>query len=144
MVAYSFKRMFVPAIRIGLGLDPVDPEPGARRPKRQTIRANRYRHARPGEQLQLYTSMRSRLCELIGKARCTQTPAIAIRFPKPYRKVESVHVSGGETIRGAAALDAFAQSDGFADWQSFREFWAENHPGVLDFGGVMILWEPLP
>ncbi len=51
MVAYSFDRRFVPAIVSGA--------------KRQTIRAHRARHARPGETLQLYTGMRTRQCRKI-------------------------------------------------------------------------------
>ncbi|MFO0729377.1 MAG: MT-A70 family methyltransferase [Nitrospiraceae bacterium] len=48
MVAYSFKSRFLPPIARGL--------------KRQTIRAPRSRHARPGERLQLYAGMRTRHC----------------------------------------------------------------------------------
>lgn len=32
---------------------------------------------------------------------------------------------------------------GFHDWQAFREFWREEHPGIDDFVGVIIFWEPL-
>jgi hypothetical protein len=46
VVAYSFRQQFRPPILAGT--------------KRQTIRADRKRHARPGEQLQLYTGMRTR------------------------------------------------------------------------------------
>ncbi|MEJ0016825.1 MAG: ASCH domain-containing protein [Acetobacteraceae bacterium] len=46
MVAYSFKRDFAAPILAGI--------------KRQTIRADRRRHARPGEVLQLYTGMRTK------------------------------------------------------------------------------------
>lgn len=45
MVAYSFQKRFVEPIRSGR--------------KRQTIRADRKRHARPGEVLQLYSGMRT-------------------------------------------------------------------------------------
>ena len=51
MVAYSFKARFVPLIREGL--------------KTQTIRAQRSRHARPGELIQLFSGMRTHLCEKI-------------------------------------------------------------------------------
>lgn len=143
MVAYSFKRMFVPAIRIGLGLDVEDPEPGARRAKLQTIRAmGRRRHARAGDELQLYCGMRTRQCELIGRSLCVGAPPIGIRFAKPHRPVERVEIDGSE-IRFAADLDRFAEGDGFETWGDLRAFWRANHPGVLDFNGVLVRWEPL-
>lgn len=74
MVAYSFKAQFVEPIRAGLGL-PTEPQI---RPKRQTIRADRKRHARPGEELQLYRGMRTRQCFLIGRAACTEVTKIRI------------------------------------------------------------------
>ena len=48
MVAYSFKRRFREPILAGS--------------KQQTIRADRKRHARRGEALQLYTGMRTTQC----------------------------------------------------------------------------------
>ena len=29
------------------------------------------------------------------------------------------------------------------DFGYFRDFWRENHPGVDEFKGVLIEWEPL-
>lgn len=147
MVAYSFKRLFVPAIRIGLGLDPQDPEPGARQPKRQTIRAiGRRRHAQPGDTLQLYTAMRTKQCEKIGDARCTEVRRIEILFPFPGgRKKPAVCIGHRTTSNWLASqeLDYFAARDGFEKWEDLAEFWRVNHPGVTDFVGVMIRWEPL-
>ncbi|WP_292672606.1 hypothetical protein [Mesorhizobium sp.] len=48
MVAYSFKTMFGPQVSALM--------------KRQTVRADRKRHARPGEPVQLYQGMRTRNC----------------------------------------------------------------------------------
>lgn len=52
MVAYSFKRQFGPPILAGT--------------KGGTIRNDRKRHARPGEELQLYHGMRTKSCTLIA------------------------------------------------------------------------------
>ena len=52
MVAYSFKKQFGPPILAGT--------------KAQTIRADRKRHVRSGELVQLYTGMRTRQCRRLG------------------------------------------------------------------------------
>lgn len=141
MVAYSFKKRFIEPIRwgLGLGLDFGDTVPAA--PKRQTIRADRRRHARPGEEVQLYTGMRTRQCRLIGRARCTSIAGIRIHFDGDG----CVSVDDYPAIR-YGDLDAFAEADGFANWQEMKDFWRENHPKSLllgGFKGVIIKWEAL-
>lgn len=125
MVAYSFKARFAPPILAGT--------------KRQTIRAERKRHARPGEQLQLYTGMRTRSCKLIGRAPCLSVTSIRLDFQ--VRRVESLDTGTAWTT--AEETDAFAVSDGFADWNAMAAFWAAEHPGIDLFSGVMIRWAPL-
>lgn len=79
MVAYSFRQRFVAPIQVGLGT--IEHIPGTEyAPKRQTIRANRKRHARPGEELQLYCGMRTKGCFLIGRARCTSVSGVRLQF----------------------------------------------------------------
>ncbi len=143
MVAYSFNRRFVTPIQVGLGQQQKIEGAAGYRPKRQTIRANGKRgHAREGDVLQLYCGMRTRQCFKIGEARCTAVLSITIRFPKPYRPHSTVRLPGNGIVL-ARDLDAFAVSDGFEDWAALREFWRENHPGVTDFSGVLIRWEPV-
>lgn len=135
MVAYSFKRQFVEPIRRGLA----SPYPDCGlHPKRQTIRAHRERHARPGEELQLYCGMRTKDCFLIGGARCTSVAGIRIDIMGRGRI--SVFDSIPSTVPD---LDAFAQADGFPGWSDMRAFWQVNHPGIDHFEGVLIKWEPL-
>lgn len=139
MTAYSFKRRFVLPIQVGLGL--VDrPEIT---PKQHTIRADRKRHARPGEEVQLYTAMRTKQCELIGRARCTTVEPIEMHF-RERRRSDWVRSSTLGKIDRPENLRRFAQSDGFEDWERLREFWREEHPGIDDFVGVIIFWEPKP
>ena len=121
MTAYSFKQQFAAPILSGA--------------KRQTIRADRKRHARAGEQLQLYTGMRTKQCRLIGRAVCQSVLPITLDFP---RNLVSV---GGETFSGWFKLDRFAISDGFDGWLSMREFWRVQHEGVSIFSGMVIRWE---
>lgn len=136
MVAYSFKRNFGPAIKRGL-------MPGTilAGMKRQTIRADRRRHARPGEVVQLYHGMRTKQCELIGRVRCVDVKMIEIHFAKRHRR-DWIRL-GGTKIDRPGSLHSFAQHDGFQCWPDLRSFWKENHPQVDVFKGVIIFWEPL-
>ncbi len=110
MVAYSFKRRFVEPILAGT--------------KRQTIRAERKRHARPGEELQLYTGMRTKHCKLIARVMCVGIRPITL-------------------VLAEDLPDTFAQRDGFASWDAMKEFWRKEHPGVEEFHGVLIMWGSL-
>lgn len=119
MVAYSFKAQFVPAI-VG-------------RLKAQTIRADRKRHVRPGETIQLYTAMRTKRCRLVGTANCYSVQPITIDLP-----ANSVTI-GGDIRAGWQALDGLAFQDGFDGWLSMRAFWLDTHK-VSVFSGVLIRW----
>ena len=125
MVAYSFKARFVGAILEGS--------------KVGTIRAEgRRRHAIPGEELQLYTGMRTRSCRLIARATCSSVDHIRLDFGS---RGEPVRLNGDAWFRREGELDAFARGDGFRDWEDLRAFWAEAH-GQPTFSGVWIRWEP--
>lgn len=129
MVAYSFKAQFAAPILAGT--------------KQQTIRANRKRHARPGETLQLYTGMRTKHCRLIGRAVCQETQNVRLSFINGYVMLGSVGSGSAlcrELLRTRADCDAFARRDGFEDWKSLAEFWEANHPGTRFFDGVLIFW----
>jgi len=123
MVAYSFKKQFVAPIKALT--------------KGQTIRANRKRHARPGETLQLYTAMRTKHCTLIGTATCFTIQPIRIDIEEAVITV----LTGKSliTLTGLAAVDAFARRDGFEDWFEMRDFWRVNHKTAV-FCGVLIRW----
>jgi hypothetical protein len=121
MVAYSFKKQFA--------------EPILTRAKRHTIRAARKRHARPGEEIQLYTGMRTKHCRLLGRAKCIAVLQIRIDFDE--RRAE---FSSGHAITTPDDTDSFARADGFADWRAMEAFWAKEHPGIRQFSGVMIQW----
>ena len=121
MVAYSFKRRFVGPIQSGS--------------KCQTIRADRKRHAIQGEELQLYTGMRTKACEMIGRAACINVAPIRIDVENGRIELES-----GTALTTLAELDAFARIDGFEEWGEMRRFWEENHPDIRVFSGVLIRW----
>ncbi|TIN05572.1 hypothetical protein [Mesorhizobium sp.] len=127
MVAYSFKQRFVAPIHAGT--------------KRQTIRADRKRHARPGEMLQLYRGMRTKHCELIGRSQCIDVVKITILFDDADPEAEGIILPGFGFPGGG--LEGFAIADGFASWVDLKQFWRENHPGVDEFQGNLIMWGDL-
>ncbi len=123
MVAYSFQPRFVGPIIEGT--------------KAQTIRAvGRRRHAQPGDQLQLYTGMRTRRCRLIGRATCTSLWPISISLA-----ANSIAL-GDEPVLD---LDSFARQDGFAGWRSMRLFWQDTHGKALaePWHGFVVSWADL-
>lgn len=125
MVAYNFKKRFIEPIQAGT--------------KRQTIRAprdGRSRHARPGEEVQLYFGLRSRQTQMIlHGAVCTAVETVSLNFVR-----DSVLLSSGIAY-DLGALDLFAVDDGFADWADLKRFWAEEHSAISVFGGILIRWE---
>lgn len=137
MVAYSFHKRF--AAPILLGLEPGPLLPGM---KRQTIRADRKRHARPGEELQLYTGMRTKSCSLLGRAICRRVDPIALFFGDHPR----VLITGDMEVCGARGLDVFAVRDGFGDWEDLEAYWRDGFGGEvqaeLRYDGRLIRWEP--
>lgn len=164
MVAYSFKPQFVGPIQAGLGILPVvdghpaefvldagsnvprpfdsvrDLDPPVR-PKRQTIRGHgKRRHARPGDDLQLYTGMRTKACRLIGLARCTEVKRIILYFDEG-----SVAVLLAGEMLGPRKMKAFAQADGFKDALEMAAFWSHEHRTRQGdkWEGLLIRWRPI-
>ena len=106
------------------------------RPKRQTIRANgKRRHARPGEQIQLYTGMRTKHCRKIGDAECKSVHEIDMEIGKHTLYVEI----DGRAMKGGRIHD-FARQDGFEHGEDMLQFWQTEHRGVTHFDGSLIKW----
>ncbi len=123
MVAYSFQKRFCKAIERG--------------EKCQTIRAERKRHARVGERLQLFYGMRTKHCrKLIADPVCVSTQRIEIQFTGGT--ILSIAIAG--TAIPQAHFDRFAQEDGFQDAEDMASFWVAAH-GDKPFTGVLIKWE---
>ncbi|HTE82414.1 MAG TPA: ASCH domain-containing protein [Reyranella sp.] len=127
MVAYSFQPMFVDPILMGR--------------KVHTIRADRKRHARVGEQLQLYTGMRTKKCRLIARAQCLDVLPLSISFTA-LRATDRLQMLDGQRIEGDG-LDAFAYRDGFDSWRHLKEFWCLQHGRTDRFDGVIIYWRDM-
>jgi uncharacterized protein YqfB (UPF0267 family) len=122
MVAYSFKAQFAEPILAGT--------------KGGTIRADRRRHARPGEELQLYTAMRTKQCRLVARKECLAVVSIMLDFRRRIFTLDDASFVGMEP----AELDALARFDGFASFDEMASFWTD----VDHFEGWHIRWLPLP
>lgn len=145
MVAYSFRPMFGNQVSALI--------------KRQTVRADRKRHARPGEGLQLFTSMRTKHCRKLidPDPVCVSTHRIEIGVNNLIDVlIASIVIDGIPLDRDE--IEVFARADGFAPElldgncpfkladsarQNMGQFWIANH-GVGRFDGVLIRWEPKP
>lgn len=153
MVAYSFKSQFIGPIRAGLGIKHLNERgmvviPGPT-PKRQTIRSfGKRRHARAGEDVQLYYGMRTKHCMLIGNARCAGMEGVLLKWsqwpsfftfdvmerePGVWRRVGD--------LRPIADMEDFAKSDGFTSAEDMERFWFDEH-GLETFEGALIKWKP--
>lgn len=137
MVAYGFKKFFVPQIESGF--------------KRQTVRADRKRHAEPGELVQIYTAMRTKHCrKIIPDQKCLAREHIVIER-RPC-KITAIEVNGFRL--NSDEIEEFAKTDGFSPEQlngadgldshiaemNMAMFWDRTHPGFTPFVGVLIRW----
>ena len=159
MVAYSFKKLFVPAIEAGR--------------KRHTIRAERKRHARPGEAVQLYYAMRTRQCRKIldPDPICSNVQTISLVVEPPgglseFGRLSRVRINGVPQLQ--QELERLAMLDGFDPRNLINPkiitdrlkvvnghfliraryaliqmgaFWFETH-GAGEFNGQIIHWKP--
>ena len=129
MVAYRFQKRFAPLILA--------------RTKTQTIRGHRKRHARQGEELQLYTGMRTSFCQLIGKPTCSGVSKIHLSlFPSTVASFVQIHRWNGSVSISGDGLQDFAKKDGFNNWRDMVDFWQVYHQGAHEFDGVLIEWDP--
>jgi hypothetical protein len=113
---------------------------------RQTVRAYRKRHARPGEPVQLYAGMRTKACRKLVNIDpiCIDLRHVLIAHGSEQPLL--IEVQGRPLERDE--IEAFAIADGFgremADGlaaQRMADFWLKAH-GPKCFAGVIIRWAP--
>lgn len=128
MVAYSFMERFIEPIRAGTKIG--------------TIRAlGKRRHARPGEQLQLYYHQRRPDgFKIIDDVTCLRVNEIRLDLTG---KSSFVLTSNGVPIEGWDAVNQFARADGFEDFAAMLDFWEQTHGPIL-FEGAHIIWRETP
>ena len=120
MPAYNFMKMRKPKILDGS--------------KAQTIRRRRKHPTKPGQTLSLYTGMRTKSCELIGRVPCAWVKPVVI-----YPKAMLIKVNGSVlSIKNTAKL---ALADGFSDIPSFFKFFERYERECLDDFEI-VGWDP--
>ncbi|QBR35737.1 ASCH domain-containing protein [Leisingera sp. NJS201] len=119
MVAYNFQQDFGPDILAGC--------------KQSTIRPNgKRRHAVAGDELQLYTGMRTSDCRLLLRVPCLWSRPISIHQFAVVRQ-------GGFTNQ-FRHLEELARIEGFASWADMRD-WFGNRYGLPAVGFTQIRWD---
>jgi hypothetical protein len=133
MVAYSFNRQFYDAV--------------SSRVKRQTVRANRKRHARAGEAVQLYAAMRTKHCRKIvdDDPICISVDLVEIGVSADVlQRLAWVAINGvrlsDQDIETFAVADGFRSTSGATARQRMGRFWSTAH-GTGVFEGVLIKWD---
>lgn len=122
MPALNFKARFEPLIVSGT--------------KRQTIRALRKdgRDPKPGQQLYLYTGMRTKSCRCISRYQsCKSTHPIEIS-----NCGGGIMVSVDGKTLSSTEVQSLAVADGFKTAREFLQFFMENHS--FPFNGLLIKW----
>ncbi len=101
--------------------------------KRRTIRQKQ--RCKPGDKLQLYTGMMHKGCRKLRDAICTNVQKVIFY---------ETHLWLGEEIL-VESVDAFAQADGFRDYEHLVGWFKETYPDKA-WPITMYLheWDPLP
>ena len=134
MPGIDFQKRFAEAVKAGK--------------KTQTIRKRRNPPIETGQHLTLWTGMRTKQCDPLGDATCTNVEPIKII---PERKeiwcwdTESEFWSNGEItgnfyLLSPVVADVFAKADGFDNLQDFFDFFKNYPEDVLHFELVVISW----
>ena len=120
MVAHNFQPQFAAMIIAGT--------------KRSTIRPNgKRRHAFVGEELQLYTGMRTKACILLMRVPCAETGSVEIHHDHI--------VIDGFRVASEQNLMRLARIDGFASFGSMRA-WFDRQYGLPAVQLTQIAWVP--
>ena len=128
MVALNFHARFAPAVAQG--------------EKRQTIRARGKRPApAPGQQLQLYTGMRTSSCRKLRDAVCSSVTPIDVQPRHSMVRLAKTQPGGGIALVELQPheIEDLAKRDGFAGTDEFFAYFAETHKGGVS--GYLIMWE---
>lgn len=121
MTAFNFKGRFVEAVRSGR--------------KCQTIRREREdgRDPKPGDELQLFTGMRSPRCKRIFDTRCRDRQRVVI---DELEGTVEILLDGKKLNEGQREI--FAIADGFDSWDELEDFILEQYE--LPFRGYVYYW----
>jgi len=122
---FNFRKQFVPAVEAGVKL--------------QTIRGYRKdgRVPQPGDELHLFTGMRTNTCRKLGIRQATSCLRVYMDFETPS---ERIVVIDGERL-GILEADEFARADGFDNAKQMIEWFATTYKETDSFSGFCVRWD---
>lgn len=121
MPILNFNKKFASKVKRGL--------------KTQTIRRFRKFPIKPGDKLYLYTGLRTKYAKKLREAICIDTEIIRI----DHDGIERERRLRKSFFHEREALNRFAKSDGFKDWNEMLTWWLKVHG--LPFEGTLISWK---
>lgn len=148
MVAYGFRSFLVPPIKGEIKTHTLRLARKNPHEKRKHVGG----HALPGEELQLYTGMRTPNCTLIARADCVRTIRVTVEIVHSW---VDLYETAGKKPRRLNCWNAlpdelgdFARADGFKDFPAFCEYWRQHVarlPGtdLQLFDGWLVEWGKL-
>lgn len=128
MPALSFQQRFVSRIESG--------------EKTHTIRAKRARLWKVGDDLALFTGMRTKHCRRLFNAPCVMVEGVLIDvgFYDPAQSYKKLHICIEGVVLARDETESFAKRDGFESRYEMWKFWLKNH-GEGVFHGDIIHWD---
>lgn len=130
MVALNFKAQFAEDVECGT--------------KRRSIRAPRKngRNPKRGDELQLYTGMRTKNCRKLADAKCVRVRPVEIDYSGVAIEGRKLYAGNAPAYAGGVDPDHydsdFARADGFSCFQDMRKFFEMEYG--LPFSGLLIEW----
>lgn len=103
-------------------------------PKRTTIRAMRKNPIKKGDNLYLYTGLRTKYAHKLGEAVCIKAESCRMRIDETGFVVEI-----NNAVVSDERLTKIALSDGFKSVHEFRDFFIKEHS--MPFLGQYITWK---
>lgn len=120
MPAVNFLKRYAPKVASG--------------EKRQTVRMRQFSI---GAQLHLFTGMRTKSCQRLGKGVVTSSRPIVIDY---VDYVPSIQVNGIDY--SVKEMEAFARADGFSDLDAFMAYFSEQYD--LPMAAWVTEWDRVP
>jgi hypothetical protein len=105
--------------------------------KSTTIRAPRKRPIAIGDELRMYTGLRTKAAALFATAECAQVDRV--RFDEAGRL--ALWLEDDWQLLGDVARRDFARTDGFATYAEMRDWFRYEHG--FPFEGVLVRWRNL-
>ena len=131
MPALSFQKQFAPKVEAG--------------EKTQTVRAKRKHPIKDGDNLMLYTGMRTKYCRMLGYGVCKDVSEIQIVWNENH---SGRNIIINDKVLNPEEMERFAMADGFGCFEEFFSFFKAQGgflthcaTGIVTWEGDVISWD---